>query len=334
MGRPLNKKFFANRNIGSSSVTTDDGIGGEGIASVTIASTNNNYTSIPTASFAAPQLPGGVTATAGTVTMKLATVSINNPGGFYTAGDEVVIGGGGVEGDTLEGTFTAQAIIVIDAVDAPETGVPTAISIKAGFEGAYTVLPSKVVGGSKTTNLSVDGGDGNNLRVNVTYGILSIAVNEKGSGYTSAPAVTTSPVGNATKTAVLTTDSGAAGSVTNQENGITVTAFVPDVVGASAKVGDIIKQTNDRRYKVKTADGTGICQLVTDGVANAAGEMSIKATDSEGKNYLVAKLTSRKVILVPAALGGQAGTQFASGTAAKWSLTTAIADEQVIIENA
>lgn len=333
MGRPLNKKYFANRNIGSTSVTTDNGIGGQGVASVTIAGTNNNFSSIPTVTFAAPQLPGGVTATAGAVTMKLASVTINNPGGFYSVGDEVVIGGGGVEGDTLAGTFTAQAIIVIDAVDAPETGVPTAISIKAGSAGSYTVLPSKVVGGSKTTNLSVDGGDGNNLRVNVQYGILSIAVDEKGSGYTSAPTVTTSPVGNATKTAVLTTDSGSAGSATNQENGIVVTAFVPGVLGASAKIGDIVKQTNDRRYKVKTADGVGICQLVTDGVANAAGEMSIKATDSEGKNYLVAKLTSRKVILVPAALGGQAGTQFASGTAAKWSLTTAIADKQVIIEN-
>ena len=36
MGRPLNKKYFGNRNIGSTSTTTDDGIGGEGLAAYTL----------------------------------------------------------------------------------------------------------------------------------------------------------------------------------------------------------------------------------------------------------------------------------------------------------
>ena len=31
MGRPLNKKYFGNRNVGSTSTTADDNIGGEGI---------------------------------------------------------------------------------------------------------------------------------------------------------------------------------------------------------------------------------------------------------------------------------------------------------------
>ena len=338
MGRPLNKKYFANRNIGSTSVTTDDGIGGQGIASVTIASTNNNYSTIPTATFAAPQLAGGVTAVAGTITMKVATVVINNAGAFYSVGDEVVIGGGGVVGDTLAGTYTQQTIITIDAVDAPETGVPTAISIKSGFAGIYSVLPSKVVGGSKTTNLSVDGGDGNNLRVDVTYGIYEIAVAEQGSGYTSAPTVTTSPVGNATKTAVLTTDTGPAGSTTNQENGIIANAFIPVADGGTqALAADIVKQVNDRAYRVKTSEGVGICKLVTDGAANAAGEMTIKATDGSGKTYYVAKITSRKAVLVPYGAAGHEFPLNSDGTAksVKWSFGAASTANKVVqIENA
>lgn len=244
MGRPLNKKYFGNRNVGTTS-TGDNGIGGEGVASVTIAGEFSGFTgATTTVTFSAPELPSGVTAT----------------------GTAVIDGSGNVTG---------------------------------------------------------------------------VTITQKGSGYTSAPSVTIedSDVGaevtTGTATAVLTTDSGSAGSSTNQENAIVCTAYIPTTNGGTqALTGDIVKQTNDKRYKVKTSEGTGICQLVTDGVANAAGEISIKATDSEGKNYLVAKLTSRKVVLVPAALGGQAGTQFASGASAKWTFGSAVLNDTVKIENA
>jgi hypothetical protein len=243
MGRPLNKKYFGNRNIGSTSTTTDDGIGGQGVASVTISGTWADFASATTTVvFTAPQLPGGVTAT---------------------------------------GTAT-----IVDGV------------------------------------------------------VTAVVITEKGSGYTSAPTVTIEDSDLGAETtgsaiAVLTTDTGSAGSATNQENAIIVTAFIPAANGGtSAVIGDIVKQTNDRRYRVKTAQGTGICQLKTTAAANAAGEMTIKATDSEGKNYLVAKLTSRKVVLVPAALGGNAGTQFASGASAKWTFGTAVLNDTVKIENA
>lgn len=239
MGRPLNKKFFGNRNIGSTSTAADDGIGGQGVASATITAEGTGYETGDAVIFSAPQLPGGVTAT-GTV---VAT------GGF----------------------------------------------------------------------------------------VITIVITESGSGYTSAPTVdlTGEGGGNATATAVLTVDTGPAGSATNQENAIVVTAFIPTAAGgSSAVIGDIVKQTNDRRYKVKTAQGTGICQLKTSGAADAAGEVSIKATDSAGHNYLVAKLTARKAVLVPAALGGVAGSQFASGKSAKWTFGDAVVNATVTIENA
>lgn len=333
MGRPLNKKYFGNRNIGSTSVTTDNGIGGQGVASVTIAGTNNNYIAVPTATFTTADLPGGVTATAGAITMIVKSVSITNPGGSYIDEEVITLGDGSAAGGTgtVDGTYTTRASFRIKSVGGG--GAATTIELVAG--GSYTVLAYNgsthaSAAGSTITEMYTTGGTGNNLRIAITWGVLAVAINEKGSGYVSAPSITMT--GNATKVAVLTTDSGSAGSSTNQENAIVARTYIP--AGTGFSTGDIIKQVSTRRYKVKNVEGTGICQLVTDGLANAAGEMSIKATDSEGKNYLVAKLTSRKVVLVPNAAGGSAGTQFASGTTAKWTFGDAVLNTTVKIENA
>lgn len=238
MGRPLNKKYFGNRNVGSSSTTADDGIGGEGVASVTISGTWANFTAgTTTVTFSAPQLPGGVRAT----------------------GTAVINGGGAVTG---------------------------------------------------------------------------VTITEKGSGYTSAPSVTIvdSDVGaetTGTATAVLTTDSGSAGSSTNQENAIIGYAYVTG--GSSRVIADIKKQTNDRRYKVTTAQGTSICQLRTDG-GNGEGTMDITAYDSDAGEYWVWKLSSRKAVLVVKGSGG--GTQFATGTSVPWTLGSAVANYSVKLQNA
>ena len=200
MGRPLNKKYFGNRNIGTTG-TADNGIGGQGVASVTISGTWAEFASATTTVvFSAPQLPGGVTAT---------------------------------------GTAVIAAGVV--------TGV---------------------------------------------------TITEKGSGYTAAPTVTIADSdGGAettgTATAVLTTDTGAVGSSTNQENAIVAYAYVT----SNNLLADIQKQVSGRRYKVKTSEGTLTCKLVT-GVASAVGEMTITATDVNGNTYFVSKLTSRLATLV------------------------------------
>jgi hypothetical protein len=232
MGRPLHKKYFGNRNIGTTG-TADNGIGGQGVASVTISGTWAEFASATTTVvFSAPQLPGGVTAT---------------------------------------GTAVIAAGVV--------TGV---------------------------------------------------TITEKGSGYTAAPTVTIADSdGGAettgTATAVLTTDTGSAGSATNQENAIAAYAFV---TGGSNKLGDIVKQVSSRRYKVKTADGTMVCKLVTDGIADAAGEITITATDSAGGTYFVKKLTARKAVLVR-----NSGTAFATGASVKWTFGSAVEGVSVTIAN-
>jgi len=222
MGRPLHKKFFGNRNIGSASVTTDDGIGGSRVGSVTVAGTNNSsgYTTGGAVTFSAPQLPGGVTAT---------------------------------------GTVVATA-------------------------GA----------------------------------IVSITIVEAGSGYTAVPTVTagTGTIGTTTLTAVLQADTGAVGSVTNQENAITMTAFL---TGGSALTVDIIKQVSTRRYKVTDGTRTGIVAL-TSTLADAAGEGSIQATDAAAGTYFVTKLTKNLATLTRGT-----GTVYAEGASVPWTFGTATA---------
>jgi hypothetical protein len=159
----------------------------------------------------------------------------------------------------------------------------------------------------------------------------TVAVVSAGSGYTAAPTVTvrgtlSAGTGTATPTATLTT---------TRVNGIKCeTQFAAG--DTEITTGDVVKQQGSRRYKVQTSQGTGFFTLVTT-EAKAAGEMSIKATDSAGNTYFVAKLTSRKVLLVPAANvhGGTTtiGSQFASGESAKWTFGSAVANTTVTIDN-
>ena len=159
----------------------------------------------------------------------------------------------------------------------------------------------------------------------------TVAVVSAGSGYTAAPTVTvrgtlSAGTGTATPTATLTT---------TRVNGIKCeTQFAAG--DTEITTGDVVKQQGSRRYKVQTSQGTGFFKLVST-EAKSAGEMSIKATDSDGNTYFVAKLTARKVVLVPAANvhGGTTtiGSQFASGTTAKWTFGSAVVNTTVTIEN-
>ena len=161
----------------------------------------------------------------------------------------------------------------------------------------------------------------------------TITVVSAGSGYTSAPTVVVrgslaSGSGTTTKTAVLTSNG------TARQNGLMCEAQVTG--GSDNTAGDIIKQVSAKRFKVQTADGTGVCKLVTS--ENLAdGEMSLKATDSAGGTYFVSKISGRKVTLVPAAnvWGGSssAGSQFASGATAKWTFGSAVVNDTVTLAN-
>ena len=164
-----------------------------------------------------------------------------------------------------------------------------------------------------------------------------VTVVTAGSGYTSTPTIsggtlqTLGGAGTGTIVLTATVTSGAA----LRQNGLRCEAQI-GAGGSEVTTGDVIKQVNSRTYKVQTSDGTAVCKLVTT-EAKDANQMSIKATDSAGNTYFVAKLTSRKAVLVPAANvhGGTTtiGSQFASGATAKWTFGSAVANTTVTIEN-
>jgi len=85
MGRPLKKRLFGNTNFGLASTTTDDGLGGGRIASITTQIKGSpDVTGTLTVTIPAPTEPGGVTATAtATVTSGNVTFVITNPGSGY-----------------------------------------------------------------------------------------------------------------------------------------------------------------------------------------------------------------------------------------------------------
>lgn len=302
MGRPLNKRFFD--PVPSSN--------GEGVASATVNNADRgNYATLPTATFSAPELPGGVNATAGVV-MELRGVTINNAGGSYTANDVLVIGGGAVVGDTTAGTYTVQAQIVVDTVDGV-TGAITAFKVLS-VRGAYTALPAKVVGGSNSVNLSLAGGTGNNARVDITWRVKELTVTNAGSGYVTSPTVTFSA-----GTGGDTASTSAVALTTTGTNVILAKAFVVD--GTQALDADIIKQTSTNEYLMQTTEGQSVVTLVADDTP-VEGQASITATDALGETYWVMKLTGRLALLERK---GGAGV-YESGETAPWSLESTTLD--------
>jgi hypothetical protein len=302
MGRPLHKKYFGNRNT-NTAVTGDDGLGGKQVASVTLG-TLGSYTTRPTVTFSAPDLagPGGVTAT-GTVTSEVVTAAVSNElvGEGYEVGDLVTFDG--IDGVVGYVATVGSGVGEIQSITFTQEGTS---------RGEFTTLPADL------TDVAVIGGSGTLSTVDISFRAKAVVITNPGSGYTDASDAAATFTQSVTGTTVLT--------ATN-EKAIVAYAFV---TGGSNKIGDIVKQVNSRRYKVETADGTMVCSLVTDGVANAAGEMTITATDSSGKTYYVSKLTANKATLVPF---GSAGHEFEEGTRAKWTFGSAVEDVSVTIAN-
>ena len=208
------------------------------------------------------------------------------------------------------------------------------VTAPAGTLASLVTGPSYIIPAASISAPQITGGAKPVLTVAVTGATAyTVTVVSAGSGYTSAPTITFN---------ASVTGGGASGSATpvatltsTRVNGLKCEAKIGSA-GTEVTTGDVIKQVNTRSYKVQTSDGTAVCKLVTT-EAKTANQMSIKATDSAGNTYFVAKLTSRKAVLVPAANvhGGTTtiGSQFASGATAKWTFGTAVVNTTVTIEN-
>jgi hypothetical protein len=309
----INQKYFGNRNIGTEGRdSSDDKIGGEGIA---IINFTNNGSWLATSGaplsglqLPAPTLPDGVQATW--------TV-------YY--GASAVTTGAGKVGLVVGDTYTY----------APFPGSVITVASTSGTNATFTVTnpgsTTNVTTDDQTVSITKLTGSGvGSFTVDVFTKVVNYTIDEKGSGYTGAETITVSKIngaGGTVPTALieLTTDSGAPGSSTNQENAIIAYANTDD---NGSKVADIIKQRSTRRFKVKTADGTYICKLKSSAVS-AWGEMTIVATDSAGGTYYVTKLGGRRCTVTQGT-----GTQFATGSSVPWTFDSATEDYSVKIANA
>lgn len=335
MGRPLNKKYFGNRNIGTAS-TTDNKIGGEGILSITAAAEkgdvliNSSYPA-PILVKPNPTIPGGVTSTS-RVIWEVDRIALTSGGsGYETSGLPVNV------------TFTGLGGGVIARMTANDAGAATTAGIGFGAganRGEFVDTPPTAALTYEVCTPGQTTGGGDNAQAQVFFRVKRIEVVEAGSGYAGTETFSWDTAGCSVDPAPgvptfdLTADSGAAGSSTNQENAIIIRAKT--TTGGTVKVGDIVKQVNDRAYKIKTADGTKQKCLLVANDSLAFGEAYIKATDHYGNTYFVTKLTSRTATLVQWTHNGSAVWLFASGTRAKWTFAASgdIDLDQVTIENA
>jgi hypothetical protein len=324
MGRPLNKKYFGNRNTGvggnqtdgnlsNSQNYADDRIGGGAVATFTVA-TGGTYQARPTATVTS-FFPGGVAAT-GTTTLEVASAVVTAGGGAgtdnYTTSDVV--------------TVTTASGVATFTVTADVDGVVTAVAplARGTFAGVLAT------GAQATTTV----GTGVGCTLTLTYRVKSIQVGTTGSGHKAGSTVTITGANTgsaATATvATIAADTGVVGSATNQENAIVIRAKID--AEATVRVGDILKQSSARRYKVKTTDGIAVCKLVADDTP-ATFEAYIIATDANGNTYYVTKLTARRATLTRKTQNGASTWLVVTDASAPWSFTST-ADGRVIIENA
>jgi hypothetical protein len=417
MGRPLNKKYFGNRNIGTTG-TGDNGIGGSRVASVTLTPGNlGAYTTRPTITFSDPDLlgAGGVRAT-GTVTSEVLSAAISGSQtrayptaagaiGFNTGGSTftatvtssaltnvvrasattlgfdttttAMISGTSIHitGASITGTMSIGGVAIaagqIYYVGAP-TGATTATLYATYADAQAATSPLTIVAGTGVTGatftrgvtfgtvtaltpvargsyeaLTASGaaviaaaGVGEGLVITPTYRAKAVVMTDNGSGYTSAADALPSFTQSVAGTAVLESDGqnySNQNPASTNENAIVAYAYH---TGGSLLRGDIVRQVSTDRYKVENATSTSIAKLKAT-IANAAGQMNIVATDTDGKTYYVIKLTSRKATLVPAAvsrLSTSAGTIFAPDVSGVYKMVPwkfdAAATGYVQIENA
>jgi hypothetical protein len=333
----INQKYFGNRNIGTGGqqltvddngnviTPADDKIGGEGITGISFSDAGSwmavSGTPFSGLALPAPTLPGGVQAT----------------GTFYYGLYNVTTGAGSV-GLVVNDTYTYPAYpgSIIRVVTSGNNG--TNATFQVIIQGSSTTLPTD----TQTVIITKLTGSGtSSFTVDVFSHIVNVTINEKGSGYVGTETITTtrtnSSVGGIPRgTVVLTTDSGAPGSSTNQENAIFCYAKISDAI-TNAQPADIIKQRGTKRFKVKTASGTAICELKSSALSSSAstdtGKMTIMAVDDTNGTYYVTKIGGHRCTIVRGN-----GTAFETNSSVPWVLSKSDpaydATTTVIIANA
>lgn len=162
------------------------------VTSATRTAAGSGYTSVPTASFSAPDVAGGIQAT-GTVALSggaVTAVTVSAGGTTYTSPTIIFSAPQVAGGVTATGTLTVAS------------GVITAVVITVAGSG-YTSAPTATIG-------NVGSGTGatiGSVTIAASTILATLSITNAGTGYTSAPTVTISggAGSGATFTAVITT---------------------------------------------------------------------------------------------------------------------------------
>lgn len=291
MGRPIQKKYFGNKNLPDyANVSNLSGIGGEGVNTFTVSNSGTNYSQGTTVA-----VTGGTLITGGTA----ATISyaINSVGNVTVT--KLTSGVGYTSAPTL--TVTTAATVV------------SSLNSGFGYLNTFTVTTAT---GIVVGMLITGGGVGNTGYVEAVTGNIITTSVVNASTWTNASNLTFSDVGASFASSVALF-----ASATTQ-NAIAFTSFLLAKDGGASAVanGDIIKQESSRRYLVDNSQGIGQCKLVaTD--ALTAGTMKIIATDGAGSTYFVTKLTAHKATLVNRTSTSTAKS--ITGAAVGWTLGSA-----------
>jgi len=132
MGRPLNKKYMGNRNIGEAR-PSDDGIGGSKLASVTVTAAgtyNAAHATALTTTFPTPLIANGVTAT-GTPTFAVKSLTVNATGTkAYQTSQAITFG-------TNSGTVTATVATIANSASNTISSVNGSNQVVFGSSAAY-----------------------------------------------------------------------------------------------------------------------------------------------------------------------------------------------------
>jgi len=309
MGRPLNKKYFGNRNIGANGAEStnahnsanqgDDGLGGNQIASVTLTGLGA-YTVRPSTTFSDPdKLALGAVRATGSVTSEVeSATAIGGTMAGYVAGDILTV-------TTSAGTAT----FTVDTIGG--TGGDDVTAVTPLSRGTFLYASGALATGAQATTVThADGSASTATGATLTlrYRAKSVLMINNGSGYTDPTDAAVSFSQSVTGDAVM----GSSAVVGQNENAITMTAYL---TGGSATAVDVIRQVSGRRYKVTDGTRTGIVKL-KDSAVNAAGEASITATDTAGNQYYITKLSNHRARVTR---GTGASHQFASDSSVAWT---------------
>lgn len=293
MGRPIQKKYFGNKNLPDyANVSNKSGIGGESVTTITVSNSGTAYSQGAIVAIGGGTIiTGGSAATISSSINSAGNVTVTKTGSGlgYTAAPSITVTPAATTTTSVTGNYTATTM--------------TATSVTGIYLGM-------VIAGGST---------GNNGKVQTitgpVAGVYTITSNVKNNGtFTNVVTFTDTGASFASSVALAAT-------ITTQ-NAIAFTSFLLTKDGGSSAVanGDIIKQESSRRYLVDNSQGIGQCKLVaTD--ALTAGTMKIIATDGAGATYFVEKLTAHKATVV-----NRTNTSTAksiTGAAVGWTLGSA-----------